>query len=145
MTFLPDVNVWLALVFEQHTHSREAQKFTEAENMPRLALCRVAQMGLLRLLTNASVMSRDVMSPAAAWKTLDLLMVQENIYFADEPEGLDDLWREETRNIASGSSFWTDAYLAAFASAAGYTVVTFDQGFAKYKKARVRILNRASS
>jgi hypothetical protein len=39
--------------------------------MSGLAQCRVTQMALLRLATNAAVMGADVMKPAAAWKMLD--------------------------------------------------------------------------
>jgi hypothetical protein len=144
MIFLPDVNVWLALVYAQHTHAAAARDFVEAEQMPELALCRVTQMALLRLATNTAVMGEDVMKPDAAWKMLDLLGGQEGVVFAREPDNIDVVWREETEYVRSGSNFWTDAYLAAFARLTGYTLVTFDRGFSKYKKARVRILSRAS-
>jgi len=34
-------------------------------------------------------------------------------------------WRGLTTNGIVGHNFWTDAYLAAFAEAAGFTLVTF--------------------
>jgi predicted nucleic acid-binding protein len=43
------------------------------------------------------------------------------------------------------ADFWTDTYLAAFAEVTGYRLVTFDQGFGKYKKLSVEILGRAES
>ena len=45
----------------------------------------------------------------------------------------------------TGANFWTDTYLAAFTEVTGYRLVTFDQGFAKYKKLSVKILGRADS
>jgi predicted nucleic acid-binding protein len=66
------------------------------------------------------------------------------VVFAREPDNIDVVWREETEYVPSGSNFWTDAYLAALARLTGYTLLTFDRGFSKYKKARVRILSRAS-
>jgi predicted nucleic acid-binding protein len=49
-------------------------------------------------------------------------------------------WRDATRHSPSGPNFWTDAYLAAFATAAGYTVVTFDRGFKRHKAAKLNLL-----
>jgi hypothetical protein len=43
-----------------------------------------------------------------------------------------------------GHNFWTDAYLAGFAEASGFTLVTFDQGFRQYKNAPLKILSSPS-
>ena len=60
--------------------------------------------------------------------------------FSSEPPGMEDVWRDATRHVPGGPNFWTDAYLAAFAVAAGYTVVTFDQGFRRHKAAKLYLL-----
>jgi hypothetical protein len=99
MIFLPDVNVWLALVYAQHTHAVAARAFVEAEQMPELALCRVTQMALLRLATSAAVMGEDVMKPAAASKMLDLSGRQEGVVFAREPDNIDVVWREQAEYL----------------------------------------------
>jgi predicted nucleic acid-binding protein len=43
-----------------------------------------------------------------------------------------------------GHNFWTDAYLAAFAEASGFTLVTFDEGFRQYKNTPLKILSSPS-
>jgi len=99
-------------------------------------------MGLLRLLTNSHVMGADVLPARDAWKVFDRLTNERNIFFAAEPPGLDSVWREFTPSSQSGPNFWTDAYLAAFARATGYTLVTFDRGFARYRNIPIEILSK---
>jgi predicted nucleic acid-binding protein len=38
-----------------------------------------------------------------------------------------------TKGAKGTRDFWTDAYLVAFAQAAGMRVVSFDSGFARFK------------
>ena len=57
-----------------------------------------------------------------------------------EPPGIERVWREATRQPLSGPNSWTDVYLAAFAVAAEYTVVSFDQGFKRHKAGRLQRL-----
>jgi predicted nucleic acid-binding protein len=52
MTYLPDVNVWLALTLASHAQHRAATAWLEEVADETLAFCRVTQMGFLRLLTN---------------------------------------------------------------------------------------------
>ena len=142
MIFFPDVNVWVALVVGEHTHSREARLWAERANANEFALSRITQMGLLRLLTNAHVMGADVFAARDAWRIFDRLTKERNIFFAAEPPGIDSLWREFTPAARSGSNFWTDVYLAAFAKATGYTLVTFDRGFGRYRNIPLEILGK---
>ena len=53
-TSLPDVNVLLALSAEGHVHHKPARLWFYAQLTDSVAICRVTQMGLLRLLTNSS-------------------------------------------------------------------------------------------
>lgn len=138
MTFLLDVNVWLALVVAEHTHASRARDWAESAKNDEFALCRVTQMGLLRLLTNRHVMGEDVLPEDGAWRAFDRLISEPNIFFAAEPPALDRMWRGLTPSH-SGSNFWTDTYLAAFAQVSGYTLVTFDRGFSRYKNLRLKI------
>jgi predicted nucleic acid-binding protein len=59
---------------------------------------------------------------------------------SDEPPGLEDNWRALTMRETHGSNWWTDTYLAAFASAAAFTLVTFDVRLAGRKKASTLLL-----
>jgi predicted nucleic acid-binding protein len=83
------------------------------------------------------------MTADGAWAVLDRVCRSQQIRFASEPPRIENLWRRLTPASRSGSSFWTDAYLAAFAKATGYTLVTFDQGFASYTGIPLRILSNA--
>ncbi len=140
MTFFPDVNVWLALVVAEHTHSRQARNWAEQASGDWLVLNRITQMGLLRLLTNPSVMGRDALTGAESWRIADGLLERENIRFAKEPDGLEPNWRNLTPAGRIGPNFWTDAYLAAFARTTGFTLVTFDRGFSKHRDVPLKIL-----
>ena len=53
--YLPDVNVWLALVFEAHQHHKSAAGWFEALSPMTCAFCRFSQQGLLRLSSNPAV------------------------------------------------------------------------------------------
>jgi predicted nucleic acid-binding protein len=44
-----------------------------------------------------------------------------------------------------GPSSWTDAYLAAFADALSYTVVTFDTGFERWPALKLTLLSSAQN
>src|SRR5258706_10291094 len=65
MTYLPDVNVWIALAAERHTLHRAARNWFSNFQDEKLAFCRLTQLGFLRLLTNKHVMQEEVMSPAS--------------------------------------------------------------------------------
>ena len=52
MTYLPDVNVWIALAAERHTLHRAARHWFSKLQDEKLAFCRLTQLGFLRLLTN---------------------------------------------------------------------------------------------
>ena len=57
-TALVDLNVWLALVYDGHVHHLAAVSWFEKVEGASAAFCRITQLGLLRLLTNRTVMDR---------------------------------------------------------------------------------------
>jgi toxin-antitoxin system PIN domain toxin len=141
MTYLPDVNVWVALAVAEHVHHAPAMSWIQESTADTVAFCRVTQMGFLRLLANARVMGGDELSAARAWSLLDSFYQDAGIVFIEEPVGVDARWRVLTQHSQAGKNMWTDAYLAAFAGTAGCTLVTFDGGFRRQKEARVRLLS----
>lgn len=144
MTYLPDMNVWIASVVLGHPqHGTATAWFQEAEN-DTVAFCRVTQMGFLRLLTNQQVMGTSVLAAGTAWKLLEAMRRDDRILFAAEPAGMEKAWRDITPQSGSGANFWTDSFLAAFARVTGHTLVTFDRGFLKYKSISARILTAAA-
>jgi hypothetical protein len=140
MICLPDVNVWVALAVAEHVHHRTAKLWFDSIQNDSIVFCRVTQMGFLRLLTNPRVMAEDALTPSRAWRARVAFYEDSRILFAPEPPGLEPSWRALTRPRAPGANFWTDAYLAAFASAAGHTLVTFDRGFPRFDKLKLRLL-----
>ncbi|WP_084036903.1 TA system VapC family ribonuclease toxin [Haloechinothrix halophila] len=125
---LLDVGVWLAAVWSGHAHHpRVAEWFDDQPDA--LVLCRVTQMGLLRLLSNPAVMGADVLSRADAWRVADALRADDRIQWASEPVQLEQAWRAVSARDDNSHKLWTDDYLAAFAQTAGLSLVTLDIGF----------------
>jgi predicted nucleic acid-binding protein len=85
-------------------------------------------------------MGADVLTAAKAWAINDDLCRDVRVILASEPPGLETVWREATKHLHSGPNFWTDAYLAAFAEAGDYTIVTCDRGFRRHRRVSVRLL-----
>jgi hypothetical protein len=138
----PDVNVWLAMTVSAHEHHRIAVGWFDAlEGSSRVCFCRITQMSLLRLLTTEAVMGRDeVLTQLQAWRAYDELLADERVRWFSEPSGLDREFRSRSTHDRPAPKDWTDAYLAAFASAADLTLVSFDQGF-RAKVRHVQILS----
>jgi toxin-antitoxin system PIN domain toxin len=130
--FLPDVNVWIALAFATHLHHLAAKNWFNSLPKGRFFFCRMTQQGFLRLATNPRVMGSDVVTLSAAWIAYDIILRDARITFADEPAGVESIWRGHTQGATFTPKVWNDAFLAAFAEAAGYEVVTFDKGFSRY-------------
>ena len=140
MPSFPDVNVWLALAAADHGHHAQAVHWLDTCRDPVIAFCRVTQAGLLRLLTNRGVMGGYPLTADGAWKVADTFLADSRITLLAEPLDIEERWRLATHKRAAGSSFWTDAYLAAFAVSAGATLVTFDRGFTRYADLRLKLL-----
>lgn len=133
MPSLADVNFLFALINDQHSqHTVARQWFGSIEIAGDLAVCRVAQMGLLRLLTNPKAMLSNPLSMKDAWQIYDTLMTDDRLtYLEAEPTRLHAIWRKLTITSMSRNA-WTDAYLAAFALAADLAMVTFDRDFKQF-------------
>jgi uncharacterized protein len=127
-TFLPDVNVWLALASRRHVHAEVCSAWLSGIDEGELAFCRVTQMGFLRLLTHESVMGSDVLSSRKAWWVYRTMLADERVQFATEPFELEREWSRLTTHDRPTPKIWTDAYLVAFARAAGMQMVTLDRG-----------------
>ena len=140
MTYLADVNVWLALTLYDHVHHSTALNWFFESSRDKIVFCRITQMGFLRLLTNRKAIRDDPVKPAAGWKLFDELRGLDRVRFLEEPLDLEKTWREAAINHSSGPNWWTDAYLAAFATAAGLTLVTFDKALAKHPGVHAHLL-----
>jgi toxin-antitoxin system PIN domain toxin len=137
---LPDVNIWLALAFASHKHHPSATTWFAAIGRADCAFCRLTQQAFLRLATTPRVLADAAVTLTDAWHMYDNLFSDPRVVFAEEPEGLESFWRGHTQRRSFSPKVWNDAYLAAFAQAADFEVVTFDGGFAQYKNVRCTIL-----
>ena len=131
-TCLPDINVWIALAADRHVHHETAKGWFAEIEPGEANFCRVTQMGFLRLITNRHVMGADVVTQKEAWQVYQNLSQDQRVTFLPEPSGIEGVWRRLTQSGSNSTNTWTDAYLAAFASIRGLTVVSFDGGFKKW-------------
>ena len=141
-SLFPDVNVWLALTHSRHAHHPAALRWFDSLDGGTVYFCRFTQIGLLRLLTSRQIMEDEVLGQRAAWRACRRWYDDERIEFHREPESPEfESWFEKLSDSpAPSTKLWADAYLAAFAKAAGLTVVTFDRGFERMKLVDAHIL-----
>ncbi len=138
---LPDVNFWLALAFQSHAHHASAKAWMQSASQQSCSLCRVTQMGFLRLATNRKVFPSFAVPMPEAWRAYDEILSDKRVRFTEEPTGIEVAWRTMTQQKTFSTNIWTDAYLAAFAIAADLEVITFDKGFRQFKGLRHTILS----
>ncbi len=80
------------------------------------------------------------MSNVEAWHLFDLLSEDEAVENVVEPPGLDSIWRELSGLPTASPKRWMDAYLAAFAIAAGMRLVTLDKDFQSFTSSGLDLL-----
>jgi toxin-antitoxin system PIN domain toxin len=131
--FILDVNVWLPLAFQRHLHHKPATDWFMAAPENSCCFCRSTQISFLRLATTPQVMTTDVLTLTASWQAFDKLYNDPRVVFAEEPQGMEPLWRGYTQHQSFSPKVWNFANLAALASAADFELVTFDKGFAQYQ------------
>jgi len=122
---LVDVGVWLAAIWGRHAQHHVARQWFD-DQTGDLILCRVTQMGLLRLLSNPAIMSDDVITRGRAWRVVDQLWSDDRVLWAAEPDELEAVFRALSARDDSSHKLWTDDYLAAFAQASGASLATLD-------------------
>jgi toxin-antitoxin system PIN domain toxin len=126
----PDVNVWLALSYERHEHHFVARTWlSNLDENGQLYFSRFTQLGLLRLLTTQAVMRDEVMNQKQAWEIYDAWSRDDRVTLAEEPAEVEAAFRKLSQSSHPSPKSWADAYLAAFASKAGMSLITFDRGF----------------
>lgn len=134
----PDVNVWLAISHEVHVHHKTALLWAhEQDESATFVFCRQTQMDWFRLMTTQSVMGKEVLTQRACWALCDLWINSGKAVFWPEPAEVEKLYRGRTMEQQVAPKAWMDAYLAAFAEAAGLTLVTFDKALAGMAKGAV--------
>lgn len=137
MEILADVNVLLALADPMHgQHQRCSEWFSGLSESDHLLICRVAQMGMLRLMTNDRVMQGRALTLREAWSFYGEFVGNPSVNTVFEPEGLQSCWVQLCWDRGRSTNIVTDAYLAAFAIAGNYGLVSLDHRFAQYEGLR---------
>lgn len=147
--FLCDVNVWVALVVEEHSHhAATLQWFDSLQDSDKAFFCRATQLSFLRLLTTAPVTretSLESVTNEEAWAVLRALCADARIVVRlDEPPDLSRRWQAFSTVRRRSPNLWMDAYLAAFARTARMTLVTADRAFRQFEGLDVFVLGSAT-
>lgn len=131
-TDLPDINVWIALSAPDHEHRARADRYWHEEAAPRLAITTVTMLGIARVCSAAPIFAGHALTPGAAWGAIQGWLGYSQVAYLYEPEGC----RNRLDALVSAGLVthrtWTDAYLAAFAMAAGLRLVSFDSDFRRF-------------
>ncbi len=145
---LPDSNVWLALTLRGHRlHQGVMAWLSTRTSRGSVLFCRATQQAMLRLLTTAAVLNpygNPPLSNAQAWEVYQSMRADPRIGFAHEPPDLEAAWSALALRPSASPKLWMDAYLAAFASAAGYRLVTIDTAFRQFGNLDLELLDRAT-
>jgi toxin-antitoxin system PIN domain toxin len=126
----PDVNVWLALLLENHVHRAAARRWLESTESGLIGFLRVTQISVLRLLTTPAAMHGKPLRMHEAWVAYDRLFGDDRVAFVAEPNDIETVFRKYARKSHASPKLWADAWLLAFAECADGVVVTFDQALA---------------
>jgi len=73
-------------------------------NHKQLYFCRFTKLGLLRLLTTASIMGEDVRTTRQAWKVYDRWLEDSRTGIRHEPFDFDDVFRIACRSVCNSAS-----------------------------------------
>ena len=134
----PDVNVWVALHHQLHSHHELALAwFAGLEPQCTMIFCRQTQLGWFRLLTTEAVMGDEALTQRRCWELYHQWILGGKAKLLNEPAGLGSAFEERTTAGIAVPKTWMDAYLAAFAEAAHLTLVTLDQALAAKTKGAV--------
>jgi len=125
----PDVNVWMALLLENHAHRKAARLWWRAAEAT-IAFTRFTQISVLRLLTTAAAMDGKPLSLDEAWRAYDRLFADERVALMREPPEVESRFRQNTRGRSASPKLWADAWLLAFAQSTDGILVTLDRTLA---------------
>ena len=141
---LVDVNVLLALLVPRHDHHKMVLKWFDGLAAAQAGLCRFAQLGLIRLLANRSVMGDYAVPASEGWLLVDQLLRDERIEFISEPSAIDSVLPKLLHQKVPGGKLVGDAYLAAFAIASVRRMVTLDAGFRSFRGLELHLIRGGS-
>ncbi len=129
---LPDLNVWLALAYPQHSHHHEAVRYWEQQAAANVVFCTVTALGLVRLVCQPKVMGSAAMTAPAASELLEAFCRQPGVELAPTEQGEWEVFHNLMRTGELPTRLCTDAYLAALAISQGWRLVSFDRDFERF-------------
>jgi len=129
---LVDINVWLALTWDEHPQHAPAARWFASIGDAALLFCRFTMLGFLRLLTNRQVMGDSTATLTGALELYDRWRQDPRVELASELRGTETLFRQALapHALQAATKAVADCYLVGFAEAAGAHLVTFDRGLA---------------
>jgi hypothetical protein len=83
----------------------------------------------------------DPVSAFTAWNLVQDLLEDERVEWISEPPGLDSVLPTLLKYSAPSPQLVGDAYLAAFAIAGSYRLVTWDGGFKQFQGLELELLS----
>jgi len=131
MTDLPDVNVWLALVDENHVHHQKARNYWQNLSSSEIAFCRVTLLGFLRLSTHPKVLSRPL-TPAEAWAIYQRYRTEADVAFVEDTSEIDARFMSMSVTEEFPHHLWSDCYLASLAQYRICRIISFDADFKRF-------------
>lgn len=81
-------------------------------------------------MNNQAALREDTRNQRQCWELYDRWIDSGRASFMEEPAGIETGLRLRTASEFASPKIWADAYLAAFAQAAGLTLVSFDRALA---------------
>ncbi len=133
MDAITDVNVVFALINERHIHHQRVFDWLDSQEPGfTIGICRLVQMAMIRLLSNASAMDGDPLSLSAGWRVYADLINDPSFKFVPEPRGFQSAWIELCQPFGASPKVLTDAYLAAIAKTMNIPLVTLDKDFRQF-------------
>jgi uncharacterized protein len=129
---LPDLNVWLALVWPEHSHHHHALHYWEVQASDRVLFSTVTALGLVRLVSQPKLMGPAVSNAAEASALLEALCQQPGVGLAEPEHGGWEVFHQLLRGGEIPARLCTDAHLAALAIANGWRLVSFDRDFERF-------------
>jgi uncharacterized protein len=131
---LVDVNVCFAWLVNDNANHHKAKQWFATLDPEAVVLCRSVQISVLRLLSDARIMGAfSKPSPMKAWQLVTALCDDDRVVFAPEPSNWENAFPPLLYDPRPAPKLVADAYLAAFAIAGGFRLVSFDSGFRQFK------------
>jgi len=133
---LLDTNVWIAAIFTAHPfHQPARQVLQQATPADPAVFCRSTQQSFLRLASTPTLLKAygaEGLTNRDALLALGALQASAQVCEREEPPGLPVLWHRLASRDTASPKIWMDAYLGAFAIAAGLRMISLDQDFKNF-------------